>query len=146
MAGVFFAFSSVIMKALAWLRPEAGMAAMQAINLAVFNPWFMLVFMGTTAVGALLGVFSLFNRHEPSSAPLLVGSALYVLGSFGVTAAFNVPRNNALDAADVDTPHGQAVWQKFVPGWTRWNSVRTIASLLAAAAFVLALLRLRSPG
>jgi uncharacterized membrane protein len=37
-AGVFFAFSTFVMKALARLPAEQGIAAMQAINVAVRSP------------------------------------------------------------------------------------------------------------
>lgn len=40
MAGLFFAFSVCVMKALSQLAPEKGMAAMQAINVAILNPLF----------------------------------------------------------------------------------------------------------
>ena len=35
--GVFFAFSAFVMKALARLRPDQGIAAMQSINVTVLN-------------------------------------------------------------------------------------------------------------
>jgi uncharacterized membrane protein len=38
MAGVFFAFSAFVMKALARLPLAQGIAAMQSINVAVINP------------------------------------------------------------------------------------------------------------
>jgi len=38
MAGVFFAFPTFAMKALARLAPAVGIAAMQSINIAVINP------------------------------------------------------------------------------------------------------------
>ena len=41
MAGVFFAFSAFIMKALTRLPPRDGIAAMQSMNVAVLNPWFL---------------------------------------------------------------------------------------------------------
>lgn len=47
MAGVFFAFSTFVMKALGALPPAQGIAAMQSINVAVINRWFMAAFFGT---------------------------------------------------------------------------------------------------
>jgi uncharacterized membrane protein len=44
MAGFFFAFSAVIMAALARLPPAQGIAAMQTINVVVINPWFGVAF------------------------------------------------------------------------------------------------------
>ena len=49
MAGVFFAFSTFVMQALARLQPAQGTEAMQAINRTVLNPWFPGVFLGTVA-------------------------------------------------------------------------------------------------
>ena len=42
-----FAFSTFVMRALDDVPVPAGVGAMQAINLRVINPWFMLVFLGT---------------------------------------------------------------------------------------------------
>ncbi|WP_251959094.1 hypothetical protein [Nostoc commune] len=49
MAGVFFAFSTFVMNALARLQPVQGIVAMQSINITVINPLFMAVFLGTAA-------------------------------------------------------------------------------------------------
>jgi len=46
-AGVFFAFSSFLMKALARIPTHQGIAAMQSINVVVINPTFLGTFMGT---------------------------------------------------------------------------------------------------
>lgn len=55
MAGVFFAFSAFVMKALARLPAAQGVAAMQAINLAAVTPTFMMALFGTAvACGALV--------------------------------------------------------------------------------------------
>jgi hypothetical protein len=40
-AGIFYAFSSLVMRALARIPSHAGIAAMQSINVSVINPWFM---------------------------------------------------------------------------------------------------------
>lgn len=55
-AGVFFAFSTFIMSALARLQPPQGIAAMQSINITVINPWFMMVFLGTAMVCLFLTI------------------------------------------------------------------------------------------
>ncbi len=35
-------------------------------------------------------------------------------------------------------PAGAAVWSRYVPEWTRWNHVRTVASMAATTLFVIA--------
>ena len=139
MAGVFFAFSSFVMKALARLSPAEGIAAMQSINVTVINPLFMAVFVGTAVAGLVMAVAALFRWSEPDAVYLLIGGVLYAVGSFVVTGAFNVPRNNALAAASPDDPAAHRLWADYLSRWTAWNHVRTAASLAAAAVLTIAL-------
>jgi uncharacterized membrane protein len=141
MAGVFFAFSAFVMKALARLPPSEGIAAMQSINVAVLNPWFMSAFLGTAALCVLAVIFSAMRWHEPGAVYLLLGSVLYLAGTLMVTILFNVPRNNALAAVVPTDPSGAGLWADYVAGWTAWNHVRTAAALAAAASFGIALAR-----
>ena len=127
--GVFFGFSSVVMRALAQLPAAQGVAAMQRINTVVINPWFIGVFMGTLLLSVACVVLALLSSH----ALQLAAGLLYAMGTFGVTVAFNVPRNNRLARLGADTPEAQAYWPVYVREWTRWNHVRTVAALAAAA-------------
>ncbi|HEY3046723.1 MAG TPA: anthrone oxygenase family protein [Polaromonas sp.] len=138
-AGVFFAFSAFVMKALSRLPPDQGMAAMQSINVAVLNPWFMLAFLGTAAACVLALIASLLRWHESGAVYLFAGSTLYLVGCLLVTIMFNVPRNEALASAVPTTPEGASLWAGYVRSWTAWNHVRTAASLAAAALLTIAL-------
>jgi uncharacterized membrane protein len=145
-AGAFFAFSTFVMKALSRLPPAQGIAAMQSINVVVINPWFMAAFLGTAAGCAVLAVSSILNWQEPGAGLRLAGSLLYVVGTFVVTMAFNVPRNDALAKLQPESVEAAASWSRYLVGWTSWNHVRTIAALAAAALLTLALLAgARSP-
>jgi uncharacterized membrane protein len=140
-AGVFFAFSAFVMKALARIRPSEGIAAMQSINVVVLNPWFLGAFFGT-ALACLLAVASgMWRWAEPDAAYLVAGGLLYLLGTFLVTVAFNVPRNKALAGVPPASPQSASLWSQYVRGWTAWNHVRTVAALAAAVCFSLALAR-----
>ena len=145
-AGAFFAFSSFVMQALARLPAAHGIAAMQSINVVVINPWFLGVFVGTAAVCVLLAVSALLTWHEPGAMPLLTGALLYFFGTFVVTMAFNVPRNNLLAATKPDGTDAASVWLNYVSTWTAWNHVRTVAALAATALLIVAMLyRCRLP-
>lgn len=137
-AGVFFAFSSFVMKALARRPPGEGIAAMQSINVVVLRSWFMAVFLGTAVVCFATLVCSLLWWKEPGALYLLTGSLLYLVGSFLVTILFNVPRNEALAAVAPADPNGANLWARYVAAWTAWNHVRTVASLAAMVAFTIA--------
>jgi uncharacterized membrane protein len=140
-AGVFFAFSSFVMNALARLPAAQGIAAMQSINVVVINPLFMTAFLGTASTCVLLVVSSLLRWREPGAAYLLAGGLLYFVGAFLATIFFNVPRNNALAAVDPASAEGAGLWTNYLSGWTAWNHVRTAASLAAAALLTIALMR-----
>ncbi len=135
-AGVFFAFSTFVMKALAKQPPPQGIATMQSINITVINPLFMGAFLGTAVVCVLSIVYSLLNWQQPAAIYLLVGSLLYLIGTFGVTIAFNVPLNDALAKVDPHSTDGIKIWATYQVSWTFWNHVRTASAIAAAAMFV----------
>jgi uncharacterized membrane protein len=144
-AGVFFAFSSFVMPALARIAPPQGIAAMQSINVVVLNRWFLGVFLGSAVGCAALAVSALSNGSEPGAGLLLAGALSYLLGTLLVTRAFNIPRNDALAAVVPDSAEGLRLWLRYVPEWTLYNHVRGLAALVAAGCFILALLRARLP-
>jgi uncharacterized membrane protein len=75
-AGVFYAFSVMVMRSLAQLPAEHGVAAMQVINVAALRPVFLWVFTGTAAVCAAVVVGSLVDWDD-ASPYLVVGGLLY---------------------------------------------------------------------
>ena len=138
-AGIFFAFSTFVMRALGQLPANQGIAAMRAINVTVLNPWFFLAFFGTAAVCLPVAFLALGSAAGMHRTYLLAGCALYLLGCLLVTVAFNVPMNNRLASADADSSGAKALWANYLSRWTLWNHVRTAASLAAAGLFAMAL-------
>ena len=138
--GVFFAFSTFIMSALGRLPAQAGIAAMQAINIAVITPLFMLALFGTGMAGLFLAGYALIGAGNPDAPYLLIGGLLYFLGNVVVTIVFNVPRNNALARVQPASADAAPVWADYLVTWTRWNHVRTVTALAAAVVLTLTLL------
>ncbi len=136
-AGVFFAFSTFAMKALAQQPTAQAIATMQAINITVINPWFMIVFLGTAITCIWVGIATLLNWYQPNAIYLLIGSLLYLVGTFGVMIAFNVPLNNALAIVDPNNPDSATLWTQYCTNWTFWNHIRTVAAIAATVAFTL---------
>ena len=58
-----------------------------------------------------------------------------VAGCIGVTILRNVPLNNAVAVVPPGTSHAAALWRRYLTEWTRWNTVRTLASAAAAILF-----------
>jgi uncharacterized membrane protein len=139
MAGVFFAFSTFVMKALARLPIPQGIQAMQSVNLTAVTPVFMSAFFGSTALCLLLAVYSLTSWPQQAAVYLLLGSLLYLVGSFLTTVLFNVPLNNALARVDLESVDGARLWARYLTSWTAWNHIRTVSSILASAAYTFAL-------
>ena len=137
--GVFFAFSSFVMKALGDLPSAGGIAAMQSINVVVINRSFIGTFLGTTVLSVLVVVLVASNGSGASALLFAGGAIAYFAGTFLVTMLGNVPLNNRLAATSADDPQAAATWAHYLDTWTKWNTVRTIAAMLAVLLYVLGL-------
>jgi uncharacterized membrane protein len=138
-AGILYAFSSLVMRALARIPSPAGIAAMQSINVSVVNFWFCAAFFGPALICCVLTVFSLWKWNSPGAQFILLGCALYLVGTMVVTFAFNVPLNDTLATFDPASAEGATQWASYLTTWTNWNHVRTACALLGAASFTMAL-------
>jgi uncharacterized membrane protein len=139
MAGLYFAFSTFIMTALAGIERAAAVAAMNAINRVILRSAFMPMFLGSSLASLMLVALGLLRRDEPGATAMATGGAVYFLGMFVVTMLANVPLNNALAATDPTTEADAGGWADYLARWTRWNHVRTLSSTAALALFILAI-------
>ena len=140
MGGVFFAFSSFVMRALARMPPAQGIAAMQSINIVAVTPVFMIALFGTAAACVIVAVSAVTDWQGVRSPYLLAGSVSYVVGAIVVTIACNVPLNNALAGLDPESSDALLFWPTYVRQWTAWNHVRTMSGLAAAALLTIAIM------
>jgi uncharacterized membrane protein len=134
--GVFFAFSTFVMRGLRDAPPREGMVAMQAINRAAPSPAFMLVLIGTAAACVGLGIWSLADLGAPGSWLRILGCASYLL-AIVLTIAYHIPRNDALDAVDPEAMDAATRWVAYAGPWTAWNHVRTLTTVAGATLLVL---------
>jgi uncharacterized membrane protein len=139
--GIFFAFSSFIMKALAGVPSAEGIGAMQSINVVVINPSFLGAFFGTALVSLGAGWLALSGWGSPSAPYFLGGTLFYLVGTLLVTMLGNVPLNDQLAALSATDPGAREVWEHYVARWTMWNHVRTAAAMIAALLFTLGLMQ-----
>jgi uncharacterized membrane protein len=138
-AGVFFAFSTFVMPALARLKPSQGITAMQSINITAINPLFMLALLGTAVACLFIVISTLLHWHRSGTIYLSIGSLLYLVGTILVTILGNVPLNYALANVDPNSTEGTILWAKYLTDWTFWNHVRTLTALAASAIFIVSL-------
>lgn len=133
MAGLYFAFSTAVMPALSKLPDADGATAMQHINREIQNPLFLLVFSGSTLAAGAVAVSTAWTWDEGAPWLRLIGGGLFVVGNVATTIAYNVPRNDRLDASI-------GSWPTYLDEWVPANHLR---ALLTAASCVLLVLAAR---
>lgn len=121
-AGLFQTFSYAVMPGLRETDDAVFVAAMQRINVAIVNPWFLTIFLGAFAATAVAVVLELRRPRGPAAAWLIAALLLYV-ATLAITRGVNIPLNDALEAA------GDRA--RFEDRWTRWNVVRSVTSTAA---------------
>jgi len=132
--GVFLAFSDFIMRALAMTSGHGGVEAMQVINREVFRWVFMALFLGLAVVSLVIAAYGAFALTGTAGTLIMLAGLCYLIGCFGVTVFFNVPMNEALAGMEMTGANTRDYWfQTYVPRWTFWNSVRTMACAVSAA-------------
>jgi uncharacterized membrane protein len=139
-AGVYFAFSTFVMRGLRGIPAPAGMSAMQSINRAAPNPLFVIALIGTGLGCVVLGVVAGTRWSDPAAPWALVGAALYLV-SLLLTIGYHIPRNDALAGVDAASPGAAEHWQQYLAAWVPWNHVRTLTALAGAVALTVALAR-----
>ncbi|HTV67098.1 MAG TPA: anthrone oxygenase family protein [Rhizobiaceae bacterium] len=141
LGGFFLSWSNLVMPALDRIPATAGIAAMNATNVVVYNPLFFLLFLGVPLLCAGLAIYAATNLGRAGSLALIAGAVLIVFGMAGVTMSANVPMNDALARLDPNSAAALEYWQMMLDRWTFWNHVRTLACLAAAGCFITAALR-----
>lgn len=140
--GLFYAFSTFVMKGLDRTEPAEAIAAMRGINAeAQANAPFLMLFAGSALLALGVGSAAAVRLSRPGTGHVLAGAALGLVAVI-VTMAFNVPLNDRLDAVD---PFGLSAadalreWRAYLGPWTAWNHVRTAAPLLGSVLMLVGL-------
>ena len=93
------------------------------------------------AVSLVIVGYGATNLAHPSGGLILLAGLLYLIGCFGVTVFFNVPMNEALAGMNLSEDATRAYWTgTYLPRWTFWNTVRTLACGVSAALLLFGLL------
>lgn len=138
-AGVFFAFSTFVMRALDLLPPTESVRSMQSINVTAISPMFMAALFGTGLLCAYLGIASYLGAAGAASYMIVIGAFCYLAGVVAVTMFCNVPLNNALANMSLADADIATQWRDFYGPWMNWNHVRAVAAFCSSLAFILAL-------
>jgi uncharacterized membrane protein len=133
--GAFALYAHAIMPGLKTTDDRTFVAAFQALDRAIVNPWFMLTgFLGALGFTAAAAALNLGRDPLPWVAAALIAYAIVV----AITLAVHVPLNDAIKAAGDADPAGAR--EAFDEGrWAAWNLVRTVLSAGAFACLAWAL-------
>jgi uncharacterized membrane protein len=143
-AGVFVLYAHTIMPGLAKTDDRTFVAAFQAIDRAIINPWFMTFgFIGAPVLTAISAGLFLEDSgfHDPGFV-LTAGALVLYAVTFAVTIGINVPLNDAIkaagDADEIDAAGVRAAFTEDV--WVQWNRLRVITTTGAFGVLCWALL------
>ena len=131
LSGLYFIFSVCVMTALNEQPAASALSTMNKINAVIVNPPFLLVFIGTPLVCALLlGVCVREGVGASLDNKLAVtGALVLLLGEFLLTLVVHIPKNDALAAHTPGSRSDSAVWADYYASWTAWNHIRMLASM-----------------
>ncbi|MCZ4556898.1 DUF1772 domain-containing protein [Rhodococcus maanshanensis] len=137
MAGLFAAFAYAVMPGLGRTGDQTFISAMQKINVAILNGWFMICFLG----GLVLTVVTLLLhlRSARGALPWIIAALVFYIAMLVITAAVNVPLNDELARAGDVIANPDVVREQFESRWVTWNIVRAVVSTAAFAALAYAL-------
>jgi uncharacterized membrane protein len=132
-AGLFYAFSCSVMPGLNLADDRTFVVAMQRVNVAIVNPWFMLSFLGAMVFTILAGILRVTGEGGGGVLPWIIAAAVLYAVVLGVTGGISVPLNNRLAAAGDSgaSTDFAAVRAAFETTWNRWNLVRAASSTAA---------------
>lgn len=137
LAGTFFAFSCAIVPGLRRVDDRTYVTAFRGINRAILNPWFLTVFLAAP----LFAVAAVVFRPDGAGIWWPIAGAVAAIATFLITAVVNVPLNQRLDAAEVQTDAAMAAARLgFERRWNTAHLIRTLTSVGSVVFLVLAVL------
>ncbi len=131
-AGLFYAWQVSVIPGTKKVIDATYLESMQAINRAILNPAFFLIFFGTLICLAICTVQQYNNGVTFWF--LLAATLFYLFGTFGVTAFGNVPLNDSLEIINLSElmePDLFELRSTYEKKWNRFHLIRTIFSVLS---------------
>lgn len=140
-AGLCFTWSNAVTPGIGRLDNIGFLKAFQAMNRAIINGQFMIVFMGPTIL-LFLNAY-LFRVNNTVFWLFLVAAILFFIGIGLVTVFGNVPLNEILDASNLEVLSKvelQELRNRFEQPWNRWHIIRTVSSFISFVFLIIGIL------
>jgi uncharacterized membrane protein len=142
-AGSLTAFAHTVMPALGTADDAGFVGTFQAIDRAVYNPWFMVPFtLAPLLTGAAL-LLALADQQGSTVALVVVAAFVLAVATVGVTGAVHLPLNREIGEAELGTGGSAlaAARARFERRWVRWNVARSVTATVSFGCLAVALLR-----
>lgn len=133
MSGLYLTFSIAVMPGISRTGDKTFVESMRAMNIAILNGWFAIIFGGPLVIGAIALLTRLGEDDRTALVWVAIAVALYVV-TLIVTFAINIPLNNQLEET-VDIAKARKLFEQ---KWIQWNAVRTVISIASFAALAIA--------
>ncbi len=144
-AGLCFTWSNAVTPGIGRLDNLSYLQSFQAMNRAIINRSFLIVFFGPVLL-LFLNAFLHRNANPSTFWSFLVAAILFFVGIGLITVFRNVPLNEVLDKAVLESLSAtelEALRTKFEAPWNRWHIQRTIASFTSFALLLTGLIYLK---
>lgn len=141
-AGLCFTWSNAITPGIGRLNDLGFLQSFQAMNRAIINPSFLIVFFGPII---LLCINAFLHRNAPSTTfwSFTLAAILFFVGIGLITVFKNVPLNEILDKTNLENLTAielKELRTKFEQPWNRWHIQRTIVSFTSFTLLIVGML------
>ncbi|MEM8901642.1 MAG: anthrone oxygenase family protein [Bacteroidota bacterium] len=137
-AGLFYAWMVSVIPGTRKLADLTYLESMQSINREILNLSFFLIFFGSP-IALAISTFQHVNTGL-SFWLILAATAIYLVGTFGVTVFGNVPLNDSLEALDLATQNETKLAEFRKMYERKWNRLHTIRTVFSVISFMLSIL------
>ncbi|MDT0540699.1 DUF1772 domain-containing protein [Croceitalea sp. P059] len=140
-AGLCFTWSNAVTPGIGRLDNLSFLKAFQAMNRAIINGKFMIVFFGPVLL-LFLNTY-LFKGNNTSFWLFLIAAILFFIGIGLVTIFGNVPLNELLDKSNLEALSKielQELRDKFEKPWNLLHTIRTLSSFSAFMLLIIGML------
>ena len=131
---MFFTWSNAVKPGIGKLSDLEYLRALQSMNRVILNNTFRIIFIGAILAVAIVPVFY-FNLYPKNIFWLFITAfIIYWVGAFGVTIFGNIPLNETLDKASLETFTSEELklLRTSIEGkWNNFNLIRSASSILS---------------
>ena len=143
-AGLCFTWFNAVTPGIGRLDNLSFLKAFQAMNRAIINSQFMIIFMGPTILLFVNAV--LFRTNNTTFWLFLIAAIIFFIGIGLLTVFGNVPLNEMLDNSNLESLSKlelQTLRNKFENPWNRWHTLRTASSITSFSLLIVGTLYIK---